>query len=157
MLDLHEHGLRTSREEIAFTAQPKIQSQSQIFRYGRSIFCLPHRPNFSDVFDLCFHWVSVVRVHEHYFFLSSCNTQWADFGLNRIIFKIFWKFLHDTGCLMLKCEKYRLALTDMFVKSCLKMVLESWDLELFGMYQNHFVICILSFLSSLVHSSGVLA
>ena len=85
-------------------------------------------------------------------FLSSFNTQWADFGLNRIIFKTFWKFLHDTGCLMLKCEKYRLALTDrnMFVKSCLKMVLESWDLELFGMYQNHFVICILSFLSSLV-------
>ena len=30
-------------------------------RYGRSIFCLPHRPNFSDIFDLCLHWVSVVR------------------------------------------------------------------------------------------------
>ena len=55
------HGLRTPREEIAFTARPKIQSQSQIFRYGRSIFCLPHRPNFSDIFDLCLHWVSVVR------------------------------------------------------------------------------------------------
>ena len=46
---------------IAFTAQPKIQSQSQIFRYGRSIFCLPHQPNFSDIFDLCLHWLSVVR------------------------------------------------------------------------------------------------
>ena len=56
-----KHGLRTPREKIAFTAQPKIQSQSQIFRYGRSIFCLPHRPNFSDIFDLCLHWVSVVR------------------------------------------------------------------------------------------------
>ena len=56
------HGLRTPREEIAFTARPKIQSQSQIFRYGGSIFCLPHRPNFSDIFDLCLHWVSVVRV-----------------------------------------------------------------------------------------------
>ena len=56
------HGLRTPREEIAFTSRPKIQSQSQIFRYGGSIFCLPHRPNFSDIFDLCLHWVSVVRV-----------------------------------------------------------------------------------------------
>ena len=55
------HGLRTPREEIAFTARPKIHSQSQIFRYGWSIFCLPHRPNFSDIFDLCLHWVSVVR------------------------------------------------------------------------------------------------
>ena len=43
------HGLQTPREEIAFTAWPKIQSQTQIFRYGRSIFCLPHRPNFSDI------------------------------------------------------------------------------------------------------------
>ena len=40
-------------------ARPKIQSQ--IFRYSRSIFCLPHRPNFSDFFDFCLHWVSVVR------------------------------------------------------------------------------------------------
>ena len=47
------HGLQMPREEIAFTARPKIQSQSQIFRYGRSIFCLPHQPNFSDIFDLC--------------------------------------------------------------------------------------------------------
>ena len=31
------HGLRTPREEIAFTARPKIQSESQIFRYGQSI------------------------------------------------------------------------------------------------------------------------
>ena len=57
-----KHGLRIPREEIAFTARPKIQSQSQIFRYGRSIFGLPHQPNFSDIFDLCLHWVSVVRV-----------------------------------------------------------------------------------------------
>ena len=55
------HGLRTPKEEIAFTAWPKIQSQSQSLRYGRSIFCLPHRPNFSDSFHLCLHWVSVVR------------------------------------------------------------------------------------------------
>ena len=49
------------REQIAFTAQPKIQSQSHIFRYDSSIFCLPHRPNFSDIFDLCLHWVSVLH------------------------------------------------------------------------------------------------
>ena len=55
------HGLRTPREEIAFTARPKIQSQSQIFRYGQSIFCLPLWPNISDIFDLCLHWASVVR------------------------------------------------------------------------------------------------
>ena len=61
-----DHGLRTPREVIAFTARPKIQSQSQIFRYGRSIFYLPHRPNFSDIFDLCCHWVSVVRVPIHW-------------------------------------------------------------------------------------------
>ena len=51
------HRLQTPREEIVFTARPKIQSQSQIVRYSRSIFCLPHWPNFSDIFD----WVSVVR------------------------------------------------------------------------------------------------
>ena len=50
-----KHGLRTPREDIAFTARPKTQSQSQIFRYDGSIFCLPHRPNFSDIFDLCLH------------------------------------------------------------------------------------------------------
>ena len=61
ILNIHNHGLRTPSEEIAFTARPKIHSQSQIFGYGWSIFCLPHRPKFSDFFDLCLHWVSVVR------------------------------------------------------------------------------------------------
>ena len=60
------HGLETPREEIAFTARSKIQSQSQIFRYGQSIFCLPHQPNFSSIFDLCLHLVSVVRVQTHW-------------------------------------------------------------------------------------------
>ena len=55
------HGLQTHREEKAFTVRPKIQSQSQMFWYGRSIFCLPHPPNFSDIFDLCLHW-DIVRV-----------------------------------------------------------------------------------------------
>ena len=57
------HGLRTPREEIAFNARPKIQFQSQIFRYSRSIFCLPHQPDISDLFYLCLHWVSVVRAN----------------------------------------------------------------------------------------------
>ena len=59
------------RPEIASTAQPKIQSQSQIFSYGRSIFCLPHGPKISDFFDLCLHWVSVVRDHKHTFALQE--------------------------------------------------------------------------------------
>ena len=55
-----KHGLRMPTEEIAFTAWPKIHSHSQIFWYGRSICCLPHRTNFSDIFELCLHWVSLV-------------------------------------------------------------------------------------------------
>ena len=55
------HGLQTPGEEIAFTARPKINSQFPNFRYDRSILCLPHRPKFSDFFDLCLHWMSVVR------------------------------------------------------------------------------------------------
>ena len=55
------HGLRIPGEEITFTARSKIKSQSQIFSSDRSIFCLPHRPKISDFFDLCLHWVSVVR------------------------------------------------------------------------------------------------
>ena len=50
-----KHGLQTPG------ARPKIHSHSQIFRYGRSIFCLPHPPKFSEIFDLCLHWVSIVR------------------------------------------------------------------------------------------------
>ena len=59
------HGLRTPRKGIYLTARPKVQSQFQIFRYGQSIFCLPHQPNFSDIFDLCLHCVSVVRDDGH--------------------------------------------------------------------------------------------
>ena len=60
-LRMLDHELRTPGEEIAFTARPKIKAQSQIFRYGRSIFCLPYQPKISVFFDLCLHWVSVVR------------------------------------------------------------------------------------------------
>ena len=51
------HGLQTPGEEIAFTARPKINSDSQIFRYGRSIILSAHQPKFSDFFDLFLHWV----------------------------------------------------------------------------------------------------
>ena len=61
-------GIRTPREEIAFTARPKFQSQ--IFRYVGSIFCLPHRPNFSDILDLYLHWVSVVRALDYEFLMQ---------------------------------------------------------------------------------------
>ena len=57
---LINHRLRTPREEIACPARSRIHLQ--IFRYNRSIFCLPQRPNYSYIFDLYLHWVSVVRV-----------------------------------------------------------------------------------------------
>ena len=41
-----------------------------MFRYGQSIFCLPLWPKFSDIFDLCLHWVSVVR--DQPYFPSMC-------------------------------------------------------------------------------------
>jgi len=56
------HGLLTPGEDITLTARPKIHSHSQIFSYSQGIFCLPHQPKFSDFFDLCIHWVLVVRV-----------------------------------------------------------------------------------------------
>ena len=58
------HGLRTPGGEIAFTTRLKIKSQSQIFRYGRRIFCLPHRPTISDFFDLCLHAVRGYKTQE---------------------------------------------------------------------------------------------
>ena len=66
---MYTHGLLTPIEEIAFTAQPKIHSHSHIFRYGQS--CLPHQPKFSDFFDLCLHWVSVVLGSSHTVLLSQ--------------------------------------------------------------------------------------
>ena len=67
------HGLPTPGEEIAFTtARPKFKSQSQIIRYHRSIFCLPHWPKCIDIFDLCLHWVSVVRDCT-YLLLRNCQ------------------------------------------------------------------------------------
>ena len=76
------HGLRTPGDEVAFTARPKINYHSQTFRYGRSIFCLPHWPKFSGFFDLCPHWVSVVCGFLHQKFRLILFTYLkADFSL----------------------------------------------------------------------------
>ena len=55
-----KHTGSTHHFSQSFTSS-KIHSHSQIFWYGGSIICLPHRPNFLSIFDLCLHWVSVVR------------------------------------------------------------------------------------------------
>ena len=93
LLLLHyNHGLRTPREEISFTTRPKIHYHSQIFRYGRCIFCLQHRPNFSDIFDLCLYWVSVVRDYNYKLWCSGRTK------LKLHLFSIlFWTFLHGLG------------------------------------------------------------
>ena len=88
----HKHGLRKPREEIAFTARPKIHSHSQIFRYGGSIFCLPHRPIFSDILDLCLHWVSVVRGHKCVS-LSCQNFTAASLSFPHLVFSLISKFI----------------------------------------------------------------
>ena len=87
-----DHGLRTPREEIAFTARPKIHSHSQIFRYDvGSIFCPPHRPKFSDIFDLCLHWVSVVRVSNHHN-ISSWRMAFSNLQDNRASYVMYYAF-----------------------------------------------------------------
>ena len=75
IINILKHRVRTPSKEIAFTARSKMHSQ--IFRYDRSIFCLPHRPKFSDFFDLCLHWVSVVRV----FKVQLLDLKYQLFGL----------------------------------------------------------------------------
>ena len=75
------HGLRRPREEIAFTARPKIHSHSQFF----NIFCLPHQPKFSGIFDLCLHWVSVILT-----VAPSLNTQSCIRGLLGVRDFCFW-------------------------------------------------------------------
>ena len=93
--NLYAHGLRMPGEEIAFTAWPKIKSQSKIFRYGRSIFCLPHRPKISDFFDLCLHWVSVVRVYAHNWMQK---TELHLVQIQDLRLRDFWYSLLQTVC-----------------------------------------------------------
>ena len=44
------------------------------FKYGWCIFCLPHRTNFSDIFELCLHRVSVFRENKKY---SMAENWWS--------------------------------------------------------------------------------
>ena len=88
---LHGQGLLTLSEEIAFTAQPKINWHTHIFKFCQSIFCLPHSPKFSDLFDLCLHWVSVTMANKFkiktvsqpiiYFYKKLCLRLHEGFGL----------------------------------------------------------------------------
>ena len=91
-----KHELRMPSEEIAFTARPKINSHSQIFRYGQSIFCLPHRPNFSDIFDLCLHWMSVLS--------ESDQTECCIFSWHVLWMQAFRPFPHTLCLKLYKCS-----------------------------------------------------
>ena len=51
-----------------------------------SIFCLPHLLNFSDIFELCLYWVSVVRalwLCSEKIFLSVCKSYCATYWQNK--------------------------------------------------------------------------
>ena len=118
------HELRTPREEIAFTAWPKIQSKSQIFKYSRSIFCVPHRPNFSDIFNLYLHWVSVVcgQIYVESFFSkihiphNSLIYIWNIFQVFFFINLLKYFCLKVTG----NCPDYL---------SLFKVILKNWKLK----------------------------
>ena len=96
--DTRQHWLRTPGQENTLTAWPKIKSQSQIYRYSRSIFCLPHRPKILGFFDLYLHWVSVARARQHW----NIYRPWDDQGIKQdhsVKFRTFkdvrfhkWKF-----------------------------------------------------------------
>ena len=73
------HELQIPRENKAFAAWQKIHSNSQIFRYSWSIFCLPYRPNFSGIFDLCLNWVSIEIIsmsNENQLYYSFWEFSW---------------------------------------------------------------------------------
>ena len=59
----NRYHLHNSRWKMVPTKRPldmphRLQTTNE---KSRSIFCLPHRLKFSHFFDLCLHWVSVVR------------------------------------------------------------------------------------------------
>ena len=59
---------------VEFQAQGKQNNkQIQTRTLNLFIFCLPNQPNFSDIFDLCLHWMSVVRGFKDYFYLLKCS------------------------------------------------------------------------------------
>ena len=134
------HGLRTPREEIAFTARPKIHSHSQVFRYGQSIFCLPHRPKFSDFFDLCLHWVSVVRENLYW------NKFWKLVVFNKdskqFAIEVSSNFYYMVGSMYTKIknfsnENYQLLLLLQLLHSIIGHLV-SLDLQLFESWKSNY-------------------
>ena len=90
------HRLRMPSEEIAFTARPKIKSQSQIYRYGQSIFYLPHRPKISGFFDLCLHWVVLATpARTHYFYCNVRNSSMSRLAAHFQFFRRLMKGKFD--------------------------------------------------------------
>ena len=81
-------------EEIAFTAQPKINSQSQIFRYGRSTFCLPHQPKISCFFEVRLHWVSVVCELNHLPISINSNDTNHESSVSNLTLTLLGHFSH---------------------------------------------------------------
>ena len=62
-----QRGNSLSMHGRKFTPTPKFLGQ-------------PHRPNFSDIFDLCLHWVSVVRVLHHNFYLPYSSNMEIEYS-----------------------------------------------------------------------------
>ena len=60
-----EHGLRMPERGNCLDCTVEKQVPFPNFRHFRSIFCLPLMSTFSDFFDLCLHWLSIVRETEH--------------------------------------------------------------------------------------------
>ena len=87
-----DYGVITMRpvNSIDHLHSQKFQSQSQIFRYSQSLFCLPHQRNFSDIFDLCLHWVSV-GIDGPKKFLAQRKIYLLFLGQNYIKLSIFFK------------------------------------------------------------------
>ena len=71
-----------------------------MFKYGRSISCLPHRPKLSDFFDSCLHWESIICAHEYYQvgnrsfiqILQTAKCNGVDFLIGNTCFYV-WDFI----------------------------------------------------------------
>ena len=100
------HGLRTPGEEIAFTAQPKINSHSQSFRYGRSIFCLSATSAQIFRFLWFLHWVSVVRGLYDCSGSQCCRINWHFYVIcDEININIFCYIMSACFCPVISLSK----------------------------------------------------
>ena len=105
MIDACNHGLRTPGEEIDFTARLKSKSQSQIYRYGQSIFYLPHRHKISGFFVLCLHILGVRSpCMQSSQFRNSlvqfmCNADWNSLGKSKWHRFVMSVIIHTYICL----------------------------------------------------------